>query len=263
MPIRRLQWLECNTVSKAQKQRTNEKRARRLGSGEGIASSRPGRRGGGGIPAWAWAVAGAIIIVAAVAVVLILRSAGTATGQQADCVQNRLSTTTLDPLSEPTWPPNYDDLQCALSALGLKPSAENFGQTHYHAHLTIYVNGRQVPVPAYVGLPAAGGMNSSVTSEIHTHGPETDGNKIGIIHFESSDPKFRGNLQQFFDVWGVRATSECLGGYCNGVRVWIDGKEVEDGLTVPLQEHNAVTLVVGKEPPNFKPATHYTFNPGE
>jgi hypothetical protein len=262
VPIRRAEGLECGTVSKAQKQRTNEKRARRLGSGEGIASTRPGR-GGGGIPTWAWAAAGAIIIVAAVAVVLILHSAGTATGQQADCVQKRLSTSTLDPLSKPTWPPNYDDLQCALSALGLQPSAENTGLTHYHAHLTLYANGKQVPVPAYIGLPAAGGMNATFTSEIHTHGPETDGNKTGIIHLESPSAKFRGNLQQFFDVWGVRATGECIGGYCGGVRTWINGKPVSNGLNVKLQEHDAVTMVVGKEPPNFKPATHYTFNPGE
>ena len=125
------------------------------------------------------------------------------------------------------------------------------------------MNGKQVLVPAYIGLPAAGGMNSTVTSEIHTHGPETDGNKTGIIHLESPSPNFRGTLQQFFDVWGVRATDQCIGGYCGGVRTWINGKPVSDGLNVKLQEHDAVTMVVGKEPPNFKPATHYTFNPGE
>ena len=197
------------------------------------------------------------------AVVLILHSAGTATGQQAGCVQKRLSTSTLDPLSKPTWPPNYDDLQCALSALGLQPALEQGAATHYHAHLTLYVNGKQVLVPAYIGLPAAGGMKSTVTSEIHTHGPETDGNKTGIIHLESPSANFRGTLQQFFDVWGVRATDQCIGGYCGGVRTWINGKPVSNGLNVKLQEHDAVTMVVGKEPPNFKPATHYTFNPGE
>ena len=49
-------------MSQRQKQRTNENRARRLGSGEGI--SRKGRKpsSGGGVPAWAWVVGGAVLI---------------------------------------------------------------------------------------------------------------------------------------------------------------------------------------------------------
>jgi hypothetical protein len=66
--------------------------------------------------------------------------AGTATGQQADCVR-RLDPT-LDPLSKPTWPPNYDDLQCA----GVMQPALGGAATH-STPPTLYVNGKQVPVP--------------------------------------------------------------------------------------------------------------------
>jgi hypothetical protein len=247
-------------MSKAQKQRTNQKRAQRLGTGEGIAPRGPK---GGGIPPWAWLVSGAIVVAAlALAFVLVKRSGSSASGQNASCVQQRLSRSTLDPLSQPTWPANYDNLQCALSALGLQPSLEAAATNHYHVHLTLYVNGRRVTVPDYIGLPAAGGMGSTVTSEIHTHGRETDP-VPGVIHIESGDPSFRGTLSQFFDVWGVYASPQCLGGYCDGVKIWINGKPVANGLELPLQEHDAVTMVVGKPPPNFKPDTTFKFVAGE
>jgi hypothetical protein len=247
-------------MSKAQKQRTNQKRTRRLGTGEGIAPTRPK---GGGVPPWAWLVSGAIVVAALVLAFVVVRGSGSsASGRNASCVQDRLSHDTLDPLSQPTWPANYDNLQCALSALGLQPSLEAAATNHYHVHLTLYVNGRKTTVPDYIGLPAAGGMSSTVTSEIHTHGRETDPIP-GVIHIESGDNSFRGTLQEFFDVWGVYATPQCLGGYCDGVRFWINGKPVQDGLNVPLQEHNAVTMVVGKTPKNFKPDKSFHFVAGE
>ena len=61
-------------MSQRQKQRTNENRARRLGSGDGIARhgrGPVGKSGPGGVPAWAWVVGGAIL-VAAIAVVAAL-----------------------------------------------------------------------------------------------------------------------------------------------------------------------------------------------
>jgi hypothetical protein len=247
-------------VSKSKKQVTNEKRARRLGSGEGIAPARPKA---GGIPAWAWLVSGSVLIAAVViAAVLITRGGSSSGGQNAYCVQQRLSTQKLDPASEPTWPANYDNLQCALTALGLKPSAEGGSIVHYHVHLTLYVNGTKITIPDYIGLAAAGGMSSTVTSEIHTHGRETDP-VPGILHIESPNPGFQGTLLEFFDVWGVRATSQCLGGYCDGVKIWINAKPVADGLNTKLVKHDVVTIVVGKPPAGFTPDKSFSFPNGE
>ncbi len=172
-------------MSKSKKRITNEKR-QRLGTGAGIAASKSS--GSGGVPLWGWIVGGD------------RRRRGdrrhrrdlcmhqsSSSGQSASCVQSRLSKETLDPVSLPTWPANYDDLQCALNALGLKPSTEGQGAgVHYHVHLTLYVDGKQIEIPDYIGLPQAGGMTSTSTSEIHTHGRETDPTP-GMIHIESTD----------------------------------------------------------------------------
>jgi hypothetical protein len=245
-------------MSKAQKQRTNEKRERRLGTGQGIAATRPKRQG---VPMWAWLVSGAVVLAAvivAVAVVMVARGS-TSGGQNASCVQARLSKATLDPLSSPTWPPNYSNLPCALDALGLQPSAEASSLTHYHAHLTLYVNGKRVQIPQNIALQAPPGMSS----DVHTHDSAVDPGKNGIIHVESPTANFRATLLQFFDVWGVYATDQCLGGYCDGVKLWVNGKRAPDGVNTVMHEHDAFTMVVGKEPPNFKPDPSYTFETGE
>ncbi|MGN6377865.1 MAG: hypothetical protein ACTHNU_02840 [Gaiellales bacterium] len=249
-------------MSKGQKQRTNEKRDRRLGSGQGIASSssrRPAQRGG--IPLWAWLVSGSVIVAAVVvAVVLVSRGSSAASGgQSASCVQARLSHATLDPLSQPTWPANYSNLPCALDSLGLQPSAEQAAITHYHAHLTLYVNGKKVLVPVNIGLQNPPAMSS----DVHTHDQNVDPGKNGIIHVESPTRGFHATLLQFFDVWGVYATGQCLGGYCDGVKVWVNGKPAPAGVNSVMHEHDAFTMVVGKQPQGFKPDTHYTFEPGE
>jgi hypothetical protein len=252
-------------VSKGQKERTNTKRARRLGTGEGIAARPPrsGRAGagGGGVPVWAWVVSGAIVVAAViVAVVLLTRSSGaSAGGQNASCVQSRLSHEKLDPLSQPTWPVNLTNLDCALNALGLNPTAEASSATHYHAHLTLYVDGKKVRIPDNIALQNPPGMSS----EIHTHDANVDPGKNGIIHIESPQPNFHGNLLQFFDVWGVYATNGCLGGYCDGVKVYVNGKPSAQGVDTVMHQHDAITMVVGKPPANFKPDTSYTFEPGE
>ena len=84
-----------------------------------------------------------------------------------------------------------------------------------------------------------------------------------MIHIESGTKDFRANLQQFFDVWGVYAASDQLGGYNQPIKAWINGEPVTDWLSVDLQKHDAVTLVVGNEPPNFKPDKSFAFQNGE
>lgn len=242
-------------MSKSKKRITNEKR-QRLGTGAGIAASKSS--GKGGIPTWGWVTAVIVLVIAVGGATAFVLHGGSKSGQEASCVQSRLSKDTLDPLSTPTWPANYDDLECALNELGLSPSLEGSANNHYHVHLTLYVDGKQIQVPDYIGLPAAGGMTDAVTSEIHTHGRETDV-KPGVIHIESGNAKFRANLQQFFDVWGVYATPNQLGGYQKPVQVWVNAKPVSDWLTYSLQSHDVVTMVVGSKPPNFVPAKTFPF----
>ena len=72
---------------------------------------------------------------------------------------------------------------------------------HIHARVEIFVDGQQVVIPANVGVFALAAY------PLHTH------DDSGTIHVES--PVVRDyNLGEFFDVWGVRLTKNCLGGYC-------------------------------------------------
>jgi len=117
-------------MSQRQKQRTNENRARRLGSGEGIArhGRAPVRKSGpGGVPPWAWVVGGAILVaaIAVVAALLITRGGSSGSGNQtATVITQRNSTAKVDWVSQGTWPPNYTNLQAALTAMNM-PTANS------------------------------------------------------------------------------------------------------------------------------------------
>jgi hypothetical protein len=254
-------------MSQRQKQRTNENRARRLGTGEGIA--RQGRRGGGrssgGVPAWAWVVGGAILLAAVgiVAALVLTRGNSSASGPDtsAQVVTDRETTAKIDWVSQGTWQPNYTNLGAALAPLGLTNvgSMANGYVTHYHAHITIYVpdNGklRKVPIPADMGIEVQG-QTATVLASVHTH------DTSGVIHMESDKKNFKANLFQIMSVWGVRFNSSCIGGYCGGVHMWVNGKPNTQFGSYTLQEHDQVTLVAGPLPAGFKPQSSYKFAAG-
>src|SRR5881396_2786681 len=103
------------------------------------------------------------------------------------------------------WPANTDKLKVRLSALGLPALSAEGTTLHIHQHLDLYVNGTKQVVPAQIGILTSPHV---VFSPLHTH------DTTGIIHVES--PTVRSfTLGEFFDVWGVRFTPTCLGGYCN------------------------------------------------
>ena len=145
-------------MSQRQKQRTNENKARRLGTGEGI--SRKGRNpsSGGGVPAWAWVVGGAVLIaaIAIVAAIVVTRGGSSSSGTSggtSTVITERNSTAKFDPVSQGTWPPNYENLQEAIAAMGLPASSATMAYaTHFHVHITLYVDGRKTPVPSQVGI---------------------------------------------------------------------------------------------------------------
>jgi len=117
------------------------------------------------------------------------------------------------------WAPELDHLRQRLTALGL-PAAASMAQTlHVHAHLEVFVDGTRVEVPANIGINQTQGFLTS----LHTH------DATGIIHIES--PTVRTfTLGEVFDVWGVRFTPDCLGGYCSSgnkvLRIFVNGKPV-------------------------------------
>jgi len=123
---------------------------------------------------------------------------------------------------------------------------------HHHDLLQIFIHGQPVTVPANIGIDQAAGYLTS----LHTH------DDSGIIHVESPEPR-DFTLGEFFDVWGVRLTSDCIGGDCNDgtnqLRAYVNGAEFTgDPRTLPLRQHDDIVLTYGTdaELPNPIPATY-------
>jgi hypothetical protein len=74
--------------------------------------------------------------------------------------------------------------------------------THFHAHITLYVDGRKAPVPALVGIDA--GAADAVGRSTRTTTPARDphGGRREELH---------ANLQEVFKL-GLRFNSQCIGG---------------------------------------------------
>ena len=144
-----------------------------------------------------------------------------------------------------------------------KPRALHLGQTidgikcelsekvafHIHAHLAIFVNGKQRQVPYGVGIgPPLSGQRfpvgafvtgGSCFAWLHTHTGD------GIIHMEA--PKqITFNLGEFFDIWGQKLSSTQVGPAHGKVTALVDGKVVGgDPRKIVLKAHELVQLDVG------------------
>lgn len=98
----------------------------------------------------------------------------------------------------PPWSPETSDLQARLSAMGLPSEGEAY---HVHAVLRVFADGKQVPLPANIGID----QGSGTMAALHTH------DQSGTIHMEAAGP-YPFTLGQFFTVWGVKLTRQQLGG---------------------------------------------------
>jgi hypothetical protein len=130
-------------------------------------------------------------------------------------------------------------LKDRLKAIGLDALPREALKLHIHQRMAILVNGKFVYVPPGVGIDA----NGKFITELHTH------DSSGIIHVESPVVR-KYRLGEFFDVWGLRFTKSCLGGYCTDgnkkVRVWTDGKPVKgDPRKIVLTEHLSIVVAYG------------------
>lgn len=142
--------------------------------------------------------------------------------------------------SKAPWPANNRALLHArLEKIGI-PALRNEGQRlHTHQHLDVVIDGSGYPVPAGIGIDAHGRF----IAPLHTH------DYSGIMHVES--PTIRKfTLGEFFDVWGLRLSSKCLGGYCakGPKRVWVflNGKLVlGNPRAIALRKHQEIVVAYG------------------
>jgi hypothetical protein len=138
--------------------------------------------------------------------------------------------------TEAPWDANAAESAARATALGLPAEGTTM---HEHAHVEIFVHGKNEPIPADIGIDTAAGTIQS----IHTH------DDTGLVHLESSQSR-EFTLGEFFGVWGVRFTPSCLGGYCNEgnnrLQVFVDGDEVTDNLQdVQLDDQTVIVVTYG------------------
>ncbi|HEY9086247.1 MAG TPA: hypothetical protein VIN40_09995, partial [Candidatus Tyrphobacter sp.] len=121
---------------------------------------------------------------------------------------------------------------------------------HIHAHLALFVNGKQLQIPAHVGLAPV--PPQGCLYWIHTH------DASGIIHIESPqvDAPNGGpfTLGMFFDIWGQPLVRDDVAGRRGPVTAYVNGALWTGDLrAIPLSAHQEVTLEIGKlvSPPNY------------
>jgi hypothetical protein len=175
-------------------------------------------------------VVGFVVVFGVIAAVRALTTGATTLSAEASARLPGMLTT------KAPWPNNTDRLAERLRALSLPPVG---GIQHIHVYLAIVIDGRRVPVPADIGL----GTNAE--SPLHVHEGEP-----GIIHVESWSTSWRATLGEFFDVWGVRLSSTCIGGYCDdgtrSLKAFVGGRPYAgDPRTLPLVDHEVVVLTDG------------------
>jgi hypothetical protein len=121
---------------------------------------------------------------------------------------------------------------------------------HYHAHVTIYINGQQTKIPQGVGIAS----DNSCLYWLHTHDTQ------GIIHIESpADHTF--TLGNFLDEWGTQFSQL---GYpsqldLGGWKVYVDGQPYTGDLhKIVLKSHQLITLAYNS--PKIQPDTTYNWD---
>ncbi len=124
---------------------------------------------------------------------------------------------------------------------------------HYHAHLSLFVNGERIAIPPAIGL-----VNPVLTNGIyesndcaywmHTH----DG--TGLIHLEPNTATDL-TLGMLFDLWGQPLTASNVAGYEGELSVFVDGVRYDgDVRSIIFESHEHVCLEIGRPlapPPTY------------
>jgi hypothetical protein len=158
--------------------------------------------------------------------------------------------------SEAPWPAERSSLRARLRAIGLPALPEEGTALHLHQHLDILIRGRSTSVPAGIGIDAF----ERFIAPIHTH------DDTGVIHVESPTRQ-PFTLGQFFDIWGVRLTATCVGGYCaqagSSLRVFVNGQAMTgDPRSIVLGSHQEIVIAYGSDDELPHPIpSRYSFPP--
>jgi hypothetical protein len=139
---------------------------------------------------------------------------------------------------------------------GIGCGTQEYATLHVHTHLSLFYNGKQIQVPAYIGF--APNPAGSCLYWIHTH------DASGIIHVEAPDiaPPQGGPfvLGMLFDIWGQPLQPDDVAGLKGTVSTYVNGMKYDGNLTtIPLRSHQQIVLEVGTP---IVPPPNYTFPAG-
>jgi hypothetical protein len=111
---------------------------------------------------------------------------------------------------------------------------------HIHSHVSIFMNGQALAIPANIGRGGA----LTCTYSIHTH------DHSGKIHMEGPAPT-TFTLGQLFGIWGMPLTTTNVAGIVNlPLTVYITENATVtaftgDPATIPMLSHRHIALVLG------------------
>jgi hypothetical protein len=136
---------------------------------------------------------------------------------------------------------HYAGLKARLGAAVVSTMMDTMSsRAHFHPRLTLLVDGKQLTVPANIGIdPRVDGMQMA---SLHTH------DATGIIHVEGME---RATLGEFFAVWGVPLSADQLGSYRQPVRMWVDGRRSRAYGNLQLADGQRIILAVGPGDPKL------------
>lgn len=138
-----------------------------------------------------------------------------------------------------------------VDGIGCRTAAKDVVKYHVHVHVTVYVNGKMMRLPAGIGITQpqlvtrdSTGVFDNVGTHgciywLHTHVAD------GIIHVEAP-AKQDFTLGQFFAVWNQPFGPEQIGPVKGKVVVFENGEElIGNPAATPLLPHAVIQLDVG------------------
>ena len=192
-------------------------------------------------------------ILGIVALIIIVALLGLATNKSAPIKSNpNISSANFGTQDgKGPWIAERANLKARLLSIGLPALSAEGTVMHIHQHLDIFINGNQTPVPAEIGI----GNTEHFISPLHTH------DNSNIIHVESPTVEIF-TLGQFFDVWGLKLSRDCIGGYCadatKKLSVYVNGElQTSDPRSIKLAPHQEIAIIYGtkEEAPKVIPSS--------
>jgi hypothetical protein len=167
-----------------------------------------------------------LLAAGAIATVVVLVTGGEDSGESASTLE--------------AFEPRYEGLEARRIAAGVPTMAEGGGE-HFHSKLQLYADGKQIQVPANIGIDP--GQPPTLMAGLHTH------DTSGTIHNEAGEG---ATLGDFFAVWGIPFSKSELGPYSSSgadrVQMRVDGEPSAALGDLELEDGQEITVTYGEPP---------------